>query len=52
MRVRHPNRPNATKDKKKRACQMCKNHKRGWTNNFKDKERDSRGRASIIDMVE
>lgn len=52
MRLRHPNRQNSCKDKKKRACQMCKNYKRGWTSNFKNKEKDIRGRVSIIDMVE
>ena len=40
MIIRHPNRLHATKNKKRRACPMCKHYKRGWSHNFKSKQRD------------
>ena len=42
VEVRHPNRPNAKKDKKQAACGLCKPHKRGKESNFKAKEKQKR----------
>ena len=39
MKIKHPNRVNARKDKKGCGCKMCKPHKGKWTHFFSFKDR-------------